>query len=147
MICKHAGSMVAICLMAAGATLAQDVTSRPARQPVPRSQCAFGVHFDLHPGPGDPALGADVSEGMVRKFLNRVKPDFIQYDCKGTIGYLGYPDSKIGPSAPHIVNDSLAIWRKVTREYGVALLIHFCGLFDVTRHRQASGLGRDQRGR
>ncbi|MEI6257583.1 MAG: alpha-amylase family protein [Planctomycetota bacterium] len=129
---KRACLTIVFCLMAAAVTFAQDAASSPARQPVPRSQGAFGVHFDLHPDLGDPALGADVNEEMIRKFLVRVKPDFVQYDCKGHIGYLGYPDPKIGPSAPHIVNDSLAIWRKVTREQGVVLLVHFSGLFDIT---------------
>lgn len=132
MIRKGTCLLFASCLIAAATAAAQTPASQPAHPIVPRSQGLFGVHFDLHPGPGDPALGADVNEDMVRKFLMRVKPDFVQYDCKGHIGYLGYPDSKVGPSAPHIVNDSLAIWRKVTREKGVALVIHFSGLYDVT---------------
>ncbi len=124
-------SLTMLLAAATVASAAQKAATQPARQPVPRSQGFFGMHFDLHPNPGDPALGADVSEDMVRKFLARVKPDFVQYDCKGHAGYLGYPNSQIGPSAPHIVNDSLAIWRKVTREAGVALAIHFSGLYDV----------------
>jgi hypothetical protein len=53
----------------------------------------------------------------------------VQYDCKGHVGYLGYP-SKVGTSAPHIVNDSLAVWRRVTARHGVALYIHFSGVWD-----------------
>jgi len=108
--------------------------SAPTRRP--RKDCFFGLHFDLHPGPGDPALGRDVSDAMVERFLTEVKPDFVQYDCKGHIGYLGYP-SKVGTSAPHIVNDSLAIWRRVTARHGVPLYIHFSGVWDtraVTEH-------------
>ncbi len=128
--------LVAVCLMAAVFSGCQNPVQReaaptPVREVVPRSQGFFGVHFDLHPGPGDKALGADVNEEMVRKFLTRVRPDFVQYDCKGHVGYLGYPNSQVGPSAPNIVNDSLAIWRKETREQGVALVIHFSGLFDM----------------
>lgn len=96
----------------------------------PRSDMFFGLHFDLHPNPSDPALGADVTEAHVAKVLDRVRPDFVQYDCKGHPGFLGYP-SEVGPSAPHIVNDSLAVWRKVTREKGISLYIHFSGLFDM----------------
>lgn len=132
MVCRQILVPTVCCLITVVPAIARNASSQPARQPVPRSQGFFGVHFDLHPNPGDKALGADVSEEMVRKFLTRVKPDFVQYDCKGHIGYLGYPDSKVGPSVPHIVNDSLAIWRKVTREQGVALVIHFSGLFDIT---------------
>jgi hypothetical protein len=94
-----------------------------------RSESFFGVHLDLHPNPSDPALGRDVSDEMVEDFLTKVKPDFVQYDCKGHVGYLGYP-SKVGTSAPHIVNDSLAVWRRVTARHGVALYIHFSGVWD-----------------
>jgi hypothetical protein len=118
-------------LVATPQARAQDTTTRAARQPLPRSQGFFGLHFDLHPNPADKALGADVTEGNINKLLTRVRPDFVQYDCKGHVGYLGYPDSRVGPSAPGIIKDSLAIWRKVTREQGVALLIHFSGLFDM----------------
>ena len=94
-----------------------------------RKDCFLGMHFDLHPSPRDPALGRDVSDEMVEHFLNEVKPDFVQYDCKGHVGYLGYP-SKVGTSAPHIVQDSLEIWRRVTARHGVALYIHFSGVYD-----------------
>jgi len=83
---------------------AQSAPPRPRR-----SESFFGVHLDLHPNPSDPALGRDVSDEMVQDFLAKVKPDFVQYDCEGHVGYLGYP-SKVGTSAPHIVNDSLAVW-------------------------------------
>ncbi|MCC7499629.1 MAG: hypothetical protein IT160_18755 [Bryobacterales bacterium] len=94
-----------------------------------RKDSFFGLHFDLHPNLSDTALGRDVSEEMVQGFLDRVKPDFVQYDCKGHVGYLGYP-SKVGLSAPAIIKDSLAIWRKVTARNGVALYIHFSGVWD-----------------
>jgi hypothetical protein len=66
---------------------------------------------------------------MVEGFLKRVRPDYVQYDCKGHVGYLGYP-SKVGTSAPGIVKDSLEIWRRVTERHGVALYIHFSGAWD-----------------
>jgi hypothetical protein len=107
--------------------------AEPARKA--RKDCFFGLHFDLHPNPGDPALGRDLTEEMVERFLERVKPDFVQYDSKGHVGYLGFP-SKVGTSAPHIVKDSLAIWRKVTRRHGVALYIHFSGVWDNVATRE-----------
>ncbi|HMO26309.1 MAG TPA: hypothetical protein PKB10_08565, partial [Tepidisphaeraceae bacterium] len=67
---------------------------------------------------------------MVRKLLRAARPDYVQYDCKGHPGYLGYPRSKVGPSAPGIVKDSLAVYRKVTAAMGVALLVHYSGVFD-----------------
>jgi hypothetical protein len=116
--------------------LARSAAAQTAKPRLARKDCFFGLHFDLHPGPGDPALGRDVNDEMVERFLAEVKPDFVQYDSKGHIGYLGYP-SKVGTSAPHIVNDSLAIWRRVTARHGVALYIHFSGVWDtraVTEH-------------
>ena len=50
---------------------------RPARK-----NCFLGMHFDLHPNSDDKALGRDVTEEMVEKFLDRVQPDFVQYDYR-----------------------------------------------------------------
>lgn len=98
---------------------------------IERKDGFFGIHFDLHPNLSDTALGRDVTEENVREFLRRVQPDFVQYDCVGVPGYSGYP-TKVGWPAPGIVKDSLATWRKVTREEGVALLIHYCVLWNET---------------
>ena len=101
-----------------------------------RADSFFGLHFDLHPSQDDTALGRDVTEEMVDRLLRRVKPDYVQYDSKGHVGWLGWP-SQVGPSAPGIVKDSLAIWRKVTAKHGVSLYIHFSGVWDseaVRRH-------------
>jgi hypothetical protein len=120
----------------AAPALALTAAAQPPKPRLPRKDCFFGLHFDLHPNPGDPALGRDVTDEMVERFLAEVKPDFVQYDCKGHVGYLGYP-SKVGTSAPHIVNDSLAVWRRVTARHGVSLYIHFSGVWDtraVTEH-------------
>lgn len=100
-----------------------------AKEPKPRAESVWGLHFDLHPNAGDTSLGADISEDNIRDLLSRVKPDYVQYDCKGHAGYLGFPSERFTPS-PGIVNDSLAVWRKVTRESGVGLFIHFSGVWD-----------------
>lgn len=118
--------------LAAGASLASATLPCPAQSNRPRlarKDCFFGIHFDLHPNPSDMALGRDVSDAMVQHFVDAVKPDYVQYDCKGHVGFLGYP-SKVGTSAPHIVNDSLATWRRVTASNGVGLFIHFSGVWD-----------------
>jgi hypothetical protein len=94
-----------------------------------RRDCFFGLHFDLHPNKTDTALGRDLTDAMVDSLLDRVKPDYVQYDCKGHAGYLGFP-SKTGHSAPGIVKDSLEIWRRVTARRGVGLFIHFSGVWD-----------------
>ncbi|MCW5963070.1 MAG: hypothetical protein KIT83_03450 [Bryobacterales bacterium] len=113
-----------------------------------RADSFFGMHFDLHPGPNDPALGKDLRKEQVLRFLDAVKPNYVQYDCKGHAGWLGYP-SQVGPSAPNIVQDSLAIWREATRERGVALYIHFSGVWDtqaVTRHPEWAAITREGKG-
>ena len=85
---------------------------------------------DLHPGPGDMALGADTSEENIARLLERVRPDYVQYDCKGHSGWAGYPTA-LGNAAPHIEKDALEIWRKATRERGIGLFIHYSGVFDM----------------
>jgi hypothetical protein len=101
----------------------------PAARALPRKDSFFGLHFDLHPGKNDTELGAHLTEGMVKGLLERVKPDYVQYDCKGHAGYAGY-ETKVGWPSPGIVGDSLAIWRKATRESGVALYVHYSGVWD-----------------
>ena len=94
-----------------------------------RKDAFFGLHFDLHPQPDDTALGADTTEENIARLLDRVHPDYVQYDCKGHAGYTGYP-TRVGWPSPGIVKDALGIWRKVTRERNVGLFIHYSGVWD-----------------
>lgn len=96
---------------------------------VSRRDAFFGIHFDLHANPHDTELGADVTESMVGRLLERVRPDYVQQDCKGHPGYASYP-TKVGTPAPGIVNDALAIWREVTKRFDVGLYIHYSGVID-----------------
>jgi hypothetical protein len=96
---------------------------------LPRSESFFGLHFDLHPGATDTELYADCSEGNIRALLTRVNPDYVQWDCKGHPGYTGYPTA-VGWSSPGIAVDSLAVLRKVTREFHAGLYIHYSGVWD-----------------
>jgi hypothetical protein len=115
-------------LMPAAAGLgAAEPSSKPR---LSRKDSFFGLHFDLHPVKEDTILGRDVTGAMVGRLLDRVKPDYIQYDSKGHPGWLGWP-SAVGPSSPGIVRDSLEIWRRETAQRGVALYIHFSGLWDT----------------
>ncbi|MGD0158619.1 MAG: hypothetical protein ABSB50_21230, partial [Terracidiphilus sp.] len=101
-----------------------------------RKDCFFGLHFDLHPTARDKDLGRDLTDAMVSHLLDACRPDFVEYDSKGHPGYLGYP-SRTGMSAPGIVQDSLAIWRRVTAALGVAFYNHFSGVLDglaVVKH-------------
>jgi len=118
--------------------------SQAAPRRLARKESFFGIHLDLHPSDKDTALGRDVTEEMVERFLARVKPDYVQYDYKGHVGFIGYP-SRVSVSAP-IVKDSLAIWRKVTAARGVALYIHFSGVWDsqaVKEHPESARVGPD----
>ena len=96
-----------------------------------RKEAFFGMHLDLHPTENDVALGADICETNITKLIDRVKPEHIAYDCKGHPGYTGYV-GKVGPYAPGIINDSLAMWRKVTKQKGVLLGIHYSGVWDFS---------------
>ncbi len=124
----------------AGAALAG-----PRSAPIARKDAFFGLHFDLHPGATDTSLGADISEANLRDLLDRVRPDYVQYDCKGHPGWAGYPTA-VGWSSPGIVNDSLALWRKVTRDKGVGLFIHYSGVWDskaIAEHPDWARIGPD----
>ena len=99
------------------------------RKSLSRKETFFGLHFDLHPAKNDTQLGEHITEEMIAGLIEKVRPDYVQYDCKGHAGYAGYP-TKIGWPSPGIRKDSLAIWRKVTSDYGVGLFIHYSGVWD-----------------
>jgi hypothetical protein len=107
----------------------QTTAAQATRPRLKRKDSFFGIHFDLHPNRDDTILGRDVTEQMIETFLRRVSPDYVQYDCKGHPGYAGYP-SLVGIPSPGIVKDSLEIWRRVTARHGVALYIHYSGVWD-----------------
>jgi hypothetical protein len=90
----------------------------------------FGLHYDLHPNASDTELGRETTYEHIREQLEKVRPDFVQYDCKGHPGYTGYP-TKVGSPSPGIVNDALKIWRRVTRDMGIPLSIHYSGVWDT----------------
>jgi hypothetical protein len=95
-----------------------------------RSDSFFGLHFDFHAGPDCNEIGKNVDEAMIENIVTRVRPDFIQVDCKGHAGYSSYP-TKVGNPAPGFVRDPLKIWRTVTARNGVALYMHYSGVWDA----------------
>jgi hypothetical protein len=103
------------------------IHSKPA---VSRTDAFWGIHFDLHANEGDTILGRDATPENIGAFLDRVKPDFVQYDCKGHPGYTGYP-TKVGYPSPGIVKDALAIWRQETARRHIGLFIHYSGVWDT----------------
>lgn len=95
-----------------------------------RSEGFFGLHFDFHAGTDCTEVGKTVTEEMVREIIETLNPDFIQCDCKGHQGYTSYP-TKVGNPAPGFVKDQLKIWRNVTKEYGIPLIMHYSGVWDT----------------
>ncbi len=101
--------------------------NNPAR--LRREQSFLGIHFDFHAGDDCKQIGKSVTPAMVKRIVEQVRPDYIQCDCKGHTGFSSYP-TKVGNRAPGFVKDQLRIWRNVTAKYGVALYVHYSGVFD-----------------
>ncbi len=114
-------------LLTAGTLIAAPATSQPPR--LKRAESFLGIHFDFHARPSNPEIGAKTTRAMIENIIDRVKPDFIQIDCKGHPGYSSYP-TKAGQPAPAIAGDPLRVWRDVTASRGVALYVHYSGVFD-----------------
>jgi len=94
-----------------------------------RADAFLGIHFDFHAGDDCNRVGARTTPEMVQAVIDKVKPDYIQIDCKGHRGYSSYP-TKVGQPAPGFVGDPLRIWRDVTRQRGLALFMHYSGVWD-----------------
>ena len=94
-----------------------------------RADSFFGLHFDFHAGANDTLIGKTVTPQMVQSLIDRVRPDFIQIDCKGHPGYSSYP-TRVGNSVGTFVGDPLRVWREVTARNGVALYMHYSGVVD-----------------
>jgi hypothetical protein len=92
-------------------------------------QVFFGIHYDLHAGVQDTELGRELTPEHLRERLLRVKPDWIQCDCKGHAGYTSWP-TEVGSTSPGVVKDALRIHRDVTRELGIKLGMHYSGVWD-----------------
>ena len=89
------------------------------------------MHSDFHTHPNyETVIGATLKEEDIRTICEKAKPDFIQIDCKGHPGYASYP-SAMGNAMPAFALDTLAAWRRITKEYGVLLYMHISGVQDV----------------
>ena len=88
-----------------------------------RKDSVFGIHMNYHAKPEYGLQGVNLKEEDIRRICRELKPDFIQIDCKGHPGWASYP-SKIGNAMPEFAQDTLALWRRVTREEDVALYMH-----------------------
>ncbi len=94
-----------------------------------RSESFLGVHFDFHANENDQNIGANTTPDMIQTIIDEIKPDYIQTDCKGHRGLCSYP-TKVGSPAPGIVADALKVWRSTTAKNGVALYMHYSGVWD-----------------
>ncbi|AEI48209.1 alpha-L-fucosidase [Runella slithyformis] len=107
-----------------------------AQTPLRRSESFFGLHFDFHAGLSDTLIGKTLTDSMIDSLLVKVKPDFIQVDCKGHPGVTSYP-TKVGHTPKRFEKDILRLFREVTKRHGVALYLHYSGVWDdeaVKRH-------------
>lgn len=98
---------------------------------LPRSGGFWGMHFDFHAALTDEYVGGRLTEAMIDSLLTATRPDFIQIDCKGHPGVASYP-SKV-PTASTVgsfTQDPLRLWRRVTARRGVALVLHYSGIWD-----------------
>ncbi len=90
----------------------------------------FGLHFDIHATLADKNLGRDASVKQLIEQFEKIKPDFVQCDCKGHPGVTAWP-TDVGVRSPGIVKDALAIWREATRRLDLPLIMHYSGVYDV----------------
>jgi len=101
-----------------------------------RREAFLGIHFDFHATEKDKDIGAAVTKDSIGRMIDLVKPDYVQCDCKGHPGHSSYP-TQVGYAAPGISGDLLRIWREATWEKGVALYMHYSGVWDseAIKHR------------
>ncbi len=95
-----------------------------------RAESFLGIHFDFHAGLDCNKVGAGVTRKMIEDIVKQVQPDYIQCDCKGHGGFSSYPTKAAYP-APGFVRDQLKIWRDITAKHGVALFMHYSGVWDT----------------
>jgi hypothetical protein len=95
-----------------------------------RDRSFLGIHFDFHAGDDCRNIGENTTPGMIHSIIDRVRPDYVQIDCKGHAGYTSYP-TKVGNQAPGFAGDPLRMWREVTAMRGVALYMHYSGVWDT----------------
>ncbi len=101
-----------------------------------RSDSFLGIHLDFHARTTDKNIGQNTTPEMVNTLLDIVRPDYIQIDCKGHSGCCSYP-TKVGNHSDNFVGDPLKVWRQVTAKRGVALYMHYSGIWDniaVAKH-------------
>ena len=94
-----------------------------------RTGAYFGLHFDFHAGKYAENIGAFTRGETIGKYLDEVKPDYVQIDTKGHPGYTSF-FSEYGDVAPGLTVDHLKIIREETEKRGIPLIAHHSSLWD-----------------
>ena len=126
---------ILVVLLFAGAAFDRASAAQPPER-LQRADSFLGIHFDFHAGPDCTEIGKNTTREMIENIINLVQPDYLQIDCKGHRGLSSYP-TRVGNQAPGFVGDPLRLWRQVTAERGVALYMHYSGVWDseaIVRH-------------
>jgi hypothetical protein len=103
-------------------------TKPPTR--LSRAESFIGFHFDFHATTDNEPIGGRPFQRDLARMLREAKPDYVQCDCKGHPGVSSYP-TKAGNPAPKFAGDALKVWREVTAKQGVALFMHYSGVWDT----------------
>ncbi len=109
----------------------KSMENKTEKSPLRRDESFLGLHFDFHAGEDCTEIGKDVSFGMIEQIIEKVKPDYVQCDSKGHPGVCSYP-TLVGTPAPGFIRDQLRIWRDATAKHGVALYVHYSGVWDTS---------------
>jgi hypothetical protein len=112
-------------LLIVGQAIAADAPPQRLRRP----DSFLGIHFDFHANTDCNEVGKNTTPAMVENIIDLVHPDYLQIDCKGHPGFSSYP-TKVGQQAPGIIGDPLRTWREVTARRGVALFMHYSGVYE-----------------
>jgi hypothetical protein len=94
----------------------------------------FILHYDRHFSPAEtPPAVSGFDPDQVRRVLGRVRPDAVQYCAKGHQGYVPYP-TRHGNQVPALSEeprqDILGLYRDITRELEIRLVLGYSGLID-----------------
>lgn len=124
-----AAALLLVLVLSGDSAVSAESTPPAGPRRLKRSESFLGIHFDFHAGPDCTEIGKHTTRAMIESIIDQVHPDYLQIDCKGHRGLSSYP-TKVGHPAPGFVGDPLRLWRQVTAERGVALYMHYSGVWD-----------------
>ncbi len=88
----------------------------------------FGLHFDFHAVKDSP-VGETTNAEDIKYYIEEVKPDYIQCDCKGHPGIACYP-TRVGTASDNMVKDNLKIWVDTAHSCNIPIYMHYSGIVD-----------------